>query len=179
MTPPDTVSMSMSIRKAASPEDYTSCRALIIDYYKWLAVDLQFQDIETELAQLPGPYAEPTGCMLLASATGSDGRARDIGVVAVRPLPEYATPHSPGATRLCEMKRLYVSPEHAGRGVGRALVDGILAASKELGYEAMYLDTLQRLEAANALYSKLGFSPCPPYYDNPLDGVVYLTKRLQ
>lgn len=37
----------------------------------------------------------------------------------------------------------------------------------------MVLDTLERLTGANRLYEALGFVRRPPYYHNPLKGVVY------
>lgn len=77
------------------------------------------------------------------------------------------------------MKRMYVRPEFQGRGLGSALCEGIIQISKELGYEYMVLDTLERLEAAGRTYAKLGFEQCPPYYYNPQPGVLYFKKDLQ
>jgi len=32
---------------------------------------------------------------------------------------------------------------------------------------------------ARALYAKLGFSECPPYYHNPIAGAVYMGRSLE
>jgi GNAT superfamily N-acetyltransferase len=75
--------------------------------------------------------------------------------------------------RDCEFKRLFTRPEFRGQHVGRALFARALADAEALGYEHAYLDTLQRLEAANVMYQKFGFHKIPAYYYNPLPGVVY------
>ena len=75
--------------------------------------------------------------------------------------------------RDCEFKRLFTRPEFRGQHVGKALFARALADAAALGYEHAYLDTLQRLEAANVMYEKFGFRKIPAYYHNPLPGVVY------
>ena len=79
----------------------------------------------------------------------------------------------------CEAKRLYVRPEHRGLRIGLALVTELLSiAAAELRYREVYLDTLPRLSAANALYKQLGFQKCDAYYYNPLPGVLFQRKVL-
>ena len=118
-----------------------------------------FSDVEAELAALPGGYE---GVLV----------ARDedaiVGCVALRPLEGGA----------CEMKRLYVRPSARGSGAGRALVVASIARARDLGYSAMRLDTLPRMDAAGALYRSLGFRPIERYNDNPIDGVLFFELRL-
>ena len=90
------------------------------------------------------------------------------GCGALRPL-DAAT---------CEMKRLYVRSEFRRHNVGRSLVESLIEAATTAGYAQMRLDTLQTMQAAQALYLSLGFQPIAPYYDNPLDAVVYLELKL-
>lgn len=45
-------------------------------------------------------------------------------------------------------------PGHHGLGAGAALVRALLPAAAALGYRAMVLDTLERLEGANRLYRR-------------------------
>ena len=64
------------------------------------------------------------------------------------------------------MKRLYVRPSFQGAGLGRKLAEHAIAFARSRGYRSMVLDTLPDMHAARALYGKLGFKPCAPYYDN-------------
>ena len=72
---------------------------LFREYSNSIGVDICFQGFEQELANLPGKYAEPKGCVLLAFV---DDKLAGCG--ALRPL-DAAT---------CEMKRLYVRSAFRG-----------------------------------------------------------------
>jgi putative acetyltransferase len=157
----------MNIINAKSPQEIDDIRRLFREYEAYLNVDLCFQQFETELANLPGRYAPPSGTLLLAT----DG-LKAIGCGALRRLDSIK-----GLT--CEMKRLYVCPEARGLGAGRQIARRLIEEGVRLGYATMVLDTLDRLEAAFHLYESLGFVRTEPYYDNPLPGVVYLKLNLR
>jgi putative acetyltransferase len=130
-------------------------------------VDLCFQGFARELETMPALYGPPRGCLLLGRVPG----AADPGFVGCVALRDRGG-------GVCEMKRLYVRPEHRSTGLGRTLAVEIIARARALGYDRMVLDTLERLERARALYQALGFRPITPYYANPLAGVVYLALDL-
>ena len=79
---------------------------------------------------------------------------------------------------MCEMKRLYVSPDARGLGLGRALAVAAIEAAVRMGYRIMRLDTLPAMGAAQALYRDLGFETTPAYYDTPVPGTVFMRKTL-
>ena len=139
-------------------------RALFRDYQQWLGVDLDFQDFEDELRSLPGKYAPPGGCLLLAC----DGDAV-AGGVALRPL----------GGGVCEMKRLFVRPPWRGQGLGRRLAEAIVAEARAAGHARMCLDSMERLGEALALYRSMGFVPGPAHCHNPLEDVIYLQLDLK
>jgi ribosomal protein S18 acetylase RimI-like enzyme len=152
------------IRRAQTPSDLDAARQLFRDYVESLDFALDFQDFEREMDNLPGTYAPPEGTILLAEQNDDP-----VGVVAVQPLDE---------NRVCEMKRLYVRPEHRNEGLGRALGEAILDAARSLGYTTMRLDTVASMTAARSLYRSLGFEERSPYYHNPLSDAVYMERTL-
>lgn len=152
----------------ATPEQLAATRLIFQEYADQLGVDLCFQNFEAELAGLPGDYAPPQGCLLLALVDGEIA-----GCCAMRPLETVDYPNA------CEMKRLYVRRDFRRVGLGRQLADAVLDAARIAGYHSVLLDTLSDMEAARALYQDLGFKDIPPYYHNPVAGAHYLKVDLQ
>lgn len=169
--------MPARIRQAQSKEDLALARALFIEYADWLKVDLCFQGFADELATLPGAYAPPLGCLLLAGE-GSGA----FGCIALRPIVDGAgcgCSREVGAgnatAKVGEVKRLYVQPAHRGEGWGAKLVDTLIREARAIGYRELKLDTLERMAAARKLYASYGFRECDAYYANPLADVVYMS----
>lgn len=152
-----------AIAPAASAADVEAVRALFREYAAWLGVDLCFQNFAAELASLPGGYAPPDGCLLLARADGAAA-----GCAALRRFD----------ARSAEMKRLYVRDAFRGAGLGARLAQEVLAAARRAGYARVLLDTLPQMAAAQHLYRALGFRAIPPYYENPIPGAMYLALDL-
>ena len=146
-------------------KDYISqVRDLIIEYAKRLNRDLSFQNINEELENPAIKYTVPEGELLVAV----DEADNVVGMVAY---------HRHNAER-CEMKRLYVKPETRGMHLGDLLVNEVIEHARLAGYKEIVLDTITPLKAAIGLYKKNGFRECEPYYNNPMDDVIYMMKRL-
>lgn len=62
-----------------------------------------------------------------------------------------------------EMKRLFVKPEYASKGLGAKIVTELETVAKKKGYTKSILETGERLQAACALYRKLGYKTIPNY----------------
>ena len=155
--------MALRITEARWPDDRATVEALFGEYVSSLAEDISFQNVDDELATLPGKYARPGGVVLIAR----DGDEA-AGAVAYRMV-------EPG---VCEMKRLYVRPAFRGRDIGRELANELIEDARARGYRTMLLDTLASMSSARALYRDLGFVAVAPYYDNPLPGVAYMALEL-
>lgn len=147
--------------------EFDALRVIFREYANSLDVDLCFQDFEAELASLPGEYAAPRGCLLMARVD-----LAWAGCCALRPLDSVDYPNA------CEMKRLYVRPAFRGLGLGRLLAESVMQAARMNAYDHVLLDTLDDMQAARSLYEELGFTEIPPYYFNPIAGAHYLMAPL-
>ena len=153
----------VQIIDAQTPDHYQSARNLFLKYAACLGFDLEFQGFSQELATLPGDYASPQGCILLAEISDLF-----IGCVALRPLEE----------KICEMKRLFVVTDYQGDGIGRILAQSVINRARQKGYEKMRLDTIESMTVAKKLYSSLNFRPIEAYRYNPLKNPSYLELDL-
>jgi ribosomal protein S18 acetylase RimI-like enzyme len=148
---------------ATTKDHFQSARELFIQYADSLGFDLEFQGFGRELAKLPGDYAAPQGCILIAEVDGDFA-----GCVALRPLED----------NICEMKRLYVKPEYQGRGIGRTLASSVIGEARKIGYQKMRLDTVESMQAAQGLYFSLGFKTIEAYCHNPLENPSFMELEL-
>jgi len=160
----DAKSPPITIRPARSAEDLAEARRLFQEYAASLDFSLCFQGFDEELEALPGKYAGTERGEILLGLVGD----HVAGVVALRDLGD----------NICEMKRLYAEPLAREYRLGRKLADAIIETARGLGYAAMRLDTLKRMQAANRLYDQLGFLDIPPYIHNPMPDVRYRELKL-
>jgi len=148
-------------------------RELLLEYGRFViaqpgAARFCLGSLEREAARLPLSYLEQGGGCLLAHARGEPA-----AFVAWRALPATVEPHA------WELKRLWVRPEARGLALGRALTLAVLDRAVATRRAAVYLDTAPAaMAAAYRLYLDLGFEPCAPYNDNPVEGLTWLRKTL-
>ncbi len=142
----------MRVRQADPDRDLAVVRALWSDYLAWVNVELgqrygiSFpidEILERNLADLT-PFQPPRGRLLLAD---------DVGIGALQPIGD----------EVGEIKRMFVSPAARGGGVGRRLLEGLLAGADDVGYRRVRLDSVRFMDAAHALYRSAGFVEIAPY----------------
>jgi putative acetyltransferase len=85
---------------------------------------------------------------------------REEDLVGIAALKRLGTDHG-------EVKSMRAAPSARGSGVGRALLEHVIAEARTLGLRALYLETgTADLHApAIALYRSAGFASCPPFAD--------------
>jgi putative acetyltransferase len=154
----------IQIAEVHAGKNLLEVRKLFEEYAGSLGISLDFQDFDEELDNLPGRYAPPEGCLLIALWQG-----QVAGCIALRRLRDG----------ICEMKRLYTRPPFRGLKIGRALAGAVISKAREIGYARMRLDTLPSMERARTLYAALGFREIEPYRYNPIDGTSFMELILE
>lgn len=153
------------IIRATQPNHFATAKTLFLEYAESLGFSLCFQGFDQELATIDSIYAPPDGALLLAY----EAQREFIGTVGIKRFGD----------NICEMKRLYVKPAFRKTGLGDTLVRASLECAKEFGYQQIYLDTIREtMKPAISLYLRHGFVEIPPYYPNPMPGVLYMGKTL-
>jgi len=156
---------AFAIQHVQNAADLADVIRLFRAYAESLPVDLAYQGFEAEMAAMPGKYAPPKGVLLIAR--NAEGRA--VACAALRPIEPDG---------VCEMKRLYVTAEGRGLGLGKRLVERLFDEARRIGYREMRLDTLPSMREAIALYGRFGFVPMEAYYDTPVVGTLFMRKVL-
>jgi ribosomal protein S18 acetylase RimI-like enzyme len=161
---PIVVGESITIINVEGGDSLAIVKRLFVEFAKSLDFDLCFQGFNSELAELPGAYALPTGRLFLAR-TGD----KPAGCVALRPLSDGR----------CEMKRLWVRSDCRGTGLGRQLANAVIDEARRIEYVAIRLDTVPSMAAAISLYRSLGFVEIEPYTSNPIPGALFMELKLK
>ncbi len=130
------------IRAANGLEDLALVRQLFEEYWNSFGFTPCFQNFSSELAGLPGAYAPPDGRLAMAFVEGDAA-----GCVALRRF---------DAAR-AELKRLYVRMQFRGRGIGRMLLNWVIAEARAAGYAELVGDSLPVMRRALAMYERTGF----------------------
>jgi ribosomal protein S18 acetylase RimI-like enzyme len=164
----------LKLFEAKTEKDFKLAGTLFLEYVDFLKerfykyVDQQWatghwQYLEKEAKTLPGSYAHPQGCILLAEYKG-----QIAGCIALKELDDG----------ICQMKRLYVRPQFRNLGIGNKLVEGIIEKGRESGYYCMRLNTNRLLDSALKLYSSLGFKEIEPFEQPYTETSVFMELKL-
>jgi putative acetyltransferase len=149
----------LTIAAAIYPDDSVEVIEIWREYISYSSVNLDYQQNRLDISNLPGEYAPPAGCILLARESD-----RVVGCIAMRRVDKA----------ICEMKRLYVRPVARGTGLGLALSLELIEAARNAGYREIRLDVHGEFIHARQLYADLGFTDAEPVSYNPVPGAKFL-----
>lgn len=111
----------------------------------------------------PAELGPPGGAFLVGYLDG-----RPVCCGGVKRLPDGA----------CELKKMFVLPDHRGRGLARAMLAALEDTARELGYTIARLDTGPRQLSARHIYETAGYEPIHNFNENPV-AVFFGEKRLR
>ncbi|MEZ4802893.1 MAG: GNAT family N-acetyltransferase [Gelidibacter sp.] len=100
-------------------------------------------------------------------------KGKIFGGAGIKPLKDFEWD-------VCELQKMYFSPEIRGKGLGKAIILKCLEQAKKFGFKTCYLETVPSLKAAIHIYESVGFS----HIDKPLGNTghfscdVHMTKQL-
>jgi putative acetyltransferase len=155
--------MFVEIVTVDSGERLEQVRGLFEEYWASFGFTPCFQNFGMEVAELPGKYAPPGGRLALALMDGEPAAC-----IALRQFD----------TERCEVKRLYVRPRFRSSGLGRKLMDWVIAEARRMGYREMVGDTMPVMAQALEMYRRMGFERTGPYAENPTPGAIFLRLKL-
>lgn len=153
------------IRAPETPEEFEATTRVFLDQVALWGVDPTFAGIDQEIAGIRDTYAPPRGAVLMVLDT--DGAI--LGAGAMRPLP------GPGD---CLLTAVVVTEEARGRGIGRLLMQALVARARAAGHQRMHHDVSIDDPQALALWQAAGFVPAPPYFPNPRPGSQHMVLDL-
>jgi GNAT superfamily N-acetyltransferase len=166
-----------AIDEARSPADFAGfghvCRAYV-DWCRaryrempWFVEEVfGYQSLDEELKILAVKYGPPNGRTMIARIDGE--------IVAGGAYKRLSAD-------VCELKRLFVGEGARGLGLGRTLLEALIASAKAEGFAAMRLDTGNLMQEAIAMYKAAGFEAIAPYLTYPerlMPYLIFMEKKL-
>jgi ribosomal-protein-alanine N-acetyltransferase len=104
---------------------------------------------------------------------------RAAGAGEGRPIVAYCVVLLAGGE--LQLYNVAVHPSWRGRGLGRWLLEMVLARGRRLGAQTVVLEVRRGNAAARHLYESLGFtvlSTRPDYYRDPVEDALVMTRQL-
>ena len=150
-----------SIHQAETEGDRSQVRELFAEYLHWanqllneeFGIDFDIDSmVERDMAHLE-IFLPPHGRLLLAT-----GGSQAAGIACMKRIREDVG----------EIKRMYVRPEFRGKGIGRVLLEALIAEAQQIGYAAIRLDSARFMKEAHSLYRSAGFQEIEPYAESEI-----------
>ena len=132
----------MRIREATAM-DHDAIFALIADTLREFGFPVEDSGIDADLADVPRSYHARGGAFRVIE--NDDGVV--VGCGGLYPMAHNGV----------ELRKMYFRPEIRGKGLGRKLLDDLIAEARRRRFDRIELETASNLTAAIALYQRAGF----------------------
>jgi putative acetyltransferase len=130
------------IRKSDSPHVAKVIRDVMTEFD---AVGEGYSINDEEVDTMYTSYREKSSCYFVI-----EREDKIVGGGGIGPL-------AGGTKSICELRKMFFRPIARGFGLGQKLLTLLLTEARKRGFKKCYLETLDRMEAANALYRRNGF----------------------
>ena len=148
--PPDASSRDSAgfvIRRAANA-DIPAIREVLLSVRREFDVHYELGGNDPDISELEGAWLGRGGDFLVIE----DNDHCIVGCAGLKPL----------TGRRAELCKMYIEKPARGRGLGRQLLDRLLAIARQSGFSEVWLETNSGLTAAATLYRSRGFEPVEP-----------------
>ncbi|MEM9844844.1 MAG: GNAT family N-acetyltransferase [Pseudomonadota bacterium] len=147
--------MTVEIRELTHPDEVRALEPMVLDYLRIVTTELSNLGIELDPQTLVANmmasvenFLPPLGRSFIAEQNGNV-----VAMAFLKPLEGNAI----------ELKRLYVRDTARGGGLGRKMLLHTIDVARSMGKTAMFLDTIEPLQPAIALYQAEGFERIAAY----------------
>ena len=162
MCDPMTTTDAYTFRPATN-DDLLAIRAVLFSVRCEFGVVDETGQSDNDLNDLAQNYFEGGGVFEVIVDRRSN---RIVGCAGLRPRSRHRA-------ELCKM---YILQSARGRGLGKRLLEDLLAAARRGGFTEVWLETNSTLTVATSLYEKYGFQPVDPDDLRPRCDQAYLLR---
>ena len=132
----------MKIREA-TPADGDAIRAIVSETLAEFGFPVESGGVDSDLADVPVSYQSRGGVFRVVEDDGG----KVVGCGGLYPVGGEAI----------ELRKMYFRPDIRGMGMGRKLLDDLVAEARKRAFARIELETASNLETAIALYQRAGF----------------------
>jgi len=129
--------------RAVTKEDQEEVRLLIFSTLAEYGLEVAPKSADADLFDL-AKYYEDGAFEVLVDASGLL-----MGTLGLKRLDDHR----------CELRRMYLTQKHRGKGYGKRMLRRAISRAKELGFSRIELETAGVLDEAISLYKSHGFEP--------------------
>lgn len=129
------------------PTDRAAVQEIVFGVMREFGLTPDPEDTDADLSNVVDVYQASGGTFKVLET--DDGRI--VGCAGLCPLSDTEV----------ELRKMYLLPEARGRGLGRGLLEELIAIAKQKGFERIRLETASPLKDARQLYVAHGFEEQP------------------